>query len=83
MNTYKVFVNDPQGEQVAIDVSPYQNINHVKASVSNLGFNFSDLSLSMGGKKLKGKTLVKNAGIKENSTINAMIEVKGKNSSHL
>lgn len=76
--TYKVFVNIPSGEKVTVDVNESYNINTLKASVCNEGLNFRDVSLVFGGKQLNGLETIKEAGIVENSNVEAIVAVKGK-----
>lgn len=82
MNTYKVFVNIPSGEKVAVDVNESQNINQLKSTICEEGFNFNEIALVFGGKQLEGAELVREAGIVENSNVEAIVAVKG-NTLHL
>eukprot|EP00178_Gracilaria_changii_P023998 TRINITY_DN7244_c0_g1_i1.p2 TRINITY_DN7244_c0_g1~~TRINITY_DN7244_c0_g1_i1.p2 ORF type:complete len:139 (+),score=37.09 TRINITY_DN7244_c0_g1_i1:15-431(+) len=77
MNSYKVFVNTPKGDKIAVDVNEAQNVNCIKATVCEEGFNFNEIALVFGGKQLEGSEIVRETGIVANANIEAVVAVKG------
>lgn len=63
---------------MAYDLTKESNVNMLKSSVCSTGVNFKDLALIFNGKKLEGACNIVDAGLVNNSTVQAVVGVQGK-----
>lgn len=75
--TYNIFVQFPSGETLAYDLTKESNVNMLKSSVCTTGVNFKELSLVFNGKQLEGACKIVDAGLVNNSTVQAVVGVQG------
>lgn len=77
-NTYKIFVEFPSGETIAFDMAKDAKVNNLKNSVCADNIKFEELALIFNGQNLEGNCKIAETGLANNSTVKALVGIKGK-----